>query len=41
MAMLVINSVSTGVCGGALKDLHSSPFVQHVIRGISLQELKG
>ena len=25
--------------GGALKDMHSSPFVQHVICGISLQEL--
>ncbi|KAL5509022.1 hypothetical protein EMCRGX_G004303 [Ephydatia muelleri] len=23
-------------CGGALKDLHSSPFVQHVIRGNTL-----
>ena len=42
MAMLVMNKICDNCihrCGGALKDLHLSVFVQHVIHGISLQEL--
>ena len=42
MAMLVMNKTCDNCihrCGGALKDLRSSAFVQHVIRGISLLKL--
>lgn len=28
-------------CGGALKELYFTPFVQHMVRGISMQELLG
>ena len=42
MAMLLTNKICDNCihrCGGALKDLHSSAFVQHLICGIYLQVL--